>query len=86
METISLKMEETMVSNIDHCLKGHNFGTRTEFIRSAIREKLGELQKDDLMKQFLSLNGKAKKTTTDTERKQIREQVFEELLKEHNIH
>ena len=81
METISLKLDETMLHNIDTCLKDHNFSTRTEFVRAAVREKLDDLQKEDLMKQFIALKGKAKKTTTDEERHKIREQVFEEFNK-----
>ena len=50
MEAISLKLDETMLSNIDENLKKHNYSTRTEFIRTAIRDKLEDLSKDDLSK------------------------------------
>jgi len=74
-----------MLHNIDNIIREHNFSTRTEFIRDAIREKLDELKRDEAIKQFLALKGKAKKVTTDKERRQIREQVFDELLKERNL-
>lgn len=85
MEIISLKVDETMLHNMDNIIRDHNFSTRTEFIRDAIREKLEELHRDELMNQFLALKGKAKKNTTDEEREKIRDKVFDDLLKKHNM-
>lgn len=85
MEIISLKLDENMLHNIDNSLSNNNFSTRTEFIRAAIREKLGDLEREDLIKQFLALKGKAKKTTSDKEREKAGELAFEQLLKEHRM-
>lgn len=82
METISLKLDEGMLHNVDENLKKHNFSTRTEFIRDAIREKLEDLTRDDLMKEFLKFKGKAKKKVSDAELKKIREDVFDQIAKE----
>jgi metal-responsive CopG/Arc/MetJ family transcriptional regulator len=82
METISLKLDETMLQNVDQTFRKHNFSTRTEFIRDAIRDKLDNLSREDLLKKFMEFKGKAKIKTTDKERKEIREQVFDELAKE----
>ena len=82
METISLKLDEGMLHNVDESLKKHNFSTRTEFIRDAIREKLEELSREDLMKEFLKFKGKAKKKVSDAELKKIREDVFDQIAKE----
>ena len=81
METISLKLDENMLHNLDTTLQKHNFSTRTEFIRDAIREKLKELTREDLMKEFLQFKGKSKKKVSDSELKQIREDIFEEIGK-----
>jgi metal-responsive CopG/Arc/MetJ family transcriptional regulator len=81
METISLKLDETMLHNVDKTLQKHNFSTRTEFIRDAIREKLEELSREDLMATFLRLKGKAKKNVSDAQLHRIREDVFDELAK-----
>jgi len=80
MEIISLKLDEAMLHNIDNTIREHNFSTRTEFIRDAVREKLEELQKEELMKQFLALKGKGK-AHTDKEFEKIKEKAFDELLK-----
>ena len=82
METISLKLDESMLHNVDKTLQKHNFSTRTEFIRDAIREKLKELTREDLMKKFLDSKGKAKKKVSDSELKKIREDVFDKIAKD----
>lgn len=63
METISLKLDENLLENIDSSLPKHNFSTRTEFIREAIRDKLKQLSYDERIQAFLDLKGKAKKTS-----------------------
>lgn len=82
MEAISLKLDENMLTNIDENLKKHNYSTRTEFIRTAIRDKLEGLSRDDLIKEFMKFKGKAPRKTTDKERAKIREQALLEMAKE----
>ncbi len=84
METISLKLDESMLNNLDKSLKKHNFSTRTEFIRDAIREKLEKLSREELMAEFLGLRGKARNKITDKQLKSIREDVFEHIAKENS--
>lgn len=45
METISLKLEKAFLAEIEKVMKKHNYTTKTEFIREAIRDKLKELEK-----------------------------------------
>lgn len=82
METISLKLDETMLQNVDKTLQKHNFSTRTEFIRDAIRDKLSELSRDELIEEFMKFRGKSKKKTSDEELKKIRAEVSKELMEE----
>jgi len=79
MDVISLKLDERMLKNVDKSLKKHNFSTRTEFIRTAIRDKLQELDKESLLQEFLKLQGSKKTRTSDEELRRIREEVFEQL-------
>jgi metal-responsive CopG/Arc/MetJ family transcriptional regulator len=83
METISLKLDEHLLNNIDTNLKKHNFSTRTEFIRTAIRNQLEKLNKDELINEFMKYKGKGK-STSDKQRIKTREKVFYEMLKEKN--
>ncbi len=84
MEAICVKLDEHVLTDVDNCLKQNNFSTRTEFIRAAIREKLEETKRKELLTEFLKLRGKAKTRTSDKQLHKIKEQALEELAKERN--
>lgn len=73
METISLKMEEKLLHDVDSSIKGHRYSTRTEFIRDAIRCKLNDLEKEDAVRKLAafkgSLKGEAKMGDKEASRK-----------------
>lgn len=81
MEAISLKLEDTLLHEIDATLAQHRYSTRTEFIRDAIREKLSELEKDELLKKVALLRGASRRKTTDEQLHHAREKAFELLSK-----
>ena len=64
METVTFKLQEEIVSKIDRSLRSLNFNNRTEFIRDAIRAKLNEAEKEEVIRKLAafkgSLKGKAK--------------------------
>lgn len=82
METVSVKFNEDVLKKVDKSISDHNFNSRTEFIRDAVRDKLDDLSKDDLMKEFLKFRGKAKKKTTYAENRKTKEEVSKELMDE----
>jgi len=49
MENISLKIEEGFVKVINRAMKKHNYMTKTEFIREAIRDKLRKLEEKEIL-------------------------------------
>lgn len=81
METISLKLENNILTEIDQKLSKYRYSTRTEFIRDAIREKLSELEKDELLKTVAKLHGSSKRRTTDAQLHKAGEEAFERLEK-----
>ena len=84
METISLKLGDGILREVDQTLKKNRYSTRTEFIRDAIREKLSDLEKDELLRQVAKLRGSSKRRTTDDELHRAGEKAFdmiEEKLK-----
>ncbi|MBS3107176.1 hypothetical protein J4419_05975 [Candidatus Woesearchaeota archaeon] len=85
METISLKMEEAMLEEIDRKLVVHRYGTRTEFIRDAIRQKLSELEKQEMLKHLAKLRGISKRKTTDEQLHAAREKIADMLEKKYNL-
>ena len=82
METISLKMEDNILKEIDQKVKNHRFSTRTEFIRDAIREKLSELEKQEVLRSLSKLRGSSKRKTTDAQLHKAGEAAFEILEKQ----
>jgi Arc/MetJ-type ribon-helix-helix transcriptional regulator len=82
METISLKLDENMLDNIDKSLKKHNYSTRTEFVRDALREKLERMTQQEKMDLFMSFQGKGRRKYGDEESEIVREKAVKEYLKE----
>ena len=82
MEIVSVKFQEDVLKKVDETLAEHNFNSRTEFIREAVRDKLESLSREDLIKEFMKFRGKAPKKTTDKERVEVREKALLEMIKE----
>lgn len=81
MESITIKVHEEMAQQID-ALACPNYGTRTEFIRAAIREKIEEEQKKkELIAHFAKYFGKLKPKNKLTDR-QVRLIASRQLEKE----
>jgi len=67
MDTVCLKMEDTLLEDIDRSLKTHRYSTRTEFIRDAIRCKLNELEKEDAIRRLTELKGSLRSKRSEQE-------------------
>lgn len=84
METISLKMEPELLKKIDINLKKNDYSTRTEFIREAIRNRLKELENEEIIRKLTelkgSLKGKAKMSY-----EQAREIVASNIIKKFKL-
>ena len=52
MENISLKLEKEFLKVIENIMKKHNYMTKTEFIREAIREKIKKLEEKEMTKEI----------------------------------
>lgn len=81
MESISLKLEENLLKEIDRNLVKNRYSTRTEFIRDAIRNKLSDLEKDNMLKALANLRGSSKRKTTDEQLHEAGEKAFGMLEK-----
>jgi len=82
MEAISLKLEGSLLNEIDKNLKKNRYSTRTEFIRDAIRGKLVDLEKEESLRKLRKYFGASKRKTTDEEFRKIRDKVGEQYFKE----
>ncbi len=82
MEVVTVKFKEDVLKKIDSTIAQHNFNSRTEFIREAVRDKITMLSKEDLIKEVLKFRGKSKVKTTDEQNERTREIVSQELMRE----
>ncbi|MBW2965347.1 ribbon-helix-helix domain-containing protein [Candidatus Woesearchaeota archaeon] len=82
MEIVSVKFNEEVLQEIDKKIAKHRFNSRTEFIREAVRDKISELEREELLQRFLSLRGKAKNRTPLDEDQKIKWEVSRELQAE----
>ena len=82
METISIKVEENFAGEMEKLMRRHHYTTKTEFIREAIRDKVKELEKEELLSAVRKIHGISKRKTTDAQLHAAREKAFEELEKQ----
>ncbi len=83
MEVVSVKFQENVLKKIDSSMSRHNFNSRTEFIREAVRDKLEELNREELIQEFMKFRGKSKVKTTYEQNRKTREEVGKELMEEY---
>ena len=60
MENISLKLEKEFLKTIEAVMKKHNYMTKTEFIREAIREKVKKLEEKETISHSHTASGERK--------------------------
>lgn len=80
-ELITFKMDGAFLKEVDEAVKSQNYQNRTEFIRSALRDKVKEAELREFMKELNKLKGASKKKTTDEDWERVRELVSEEFDK-----
>jgi Arc/MetJ-type ribon-helix-helix transcriptional regulator len=83
MEIVSVKFQEDVLKKVDDTIAKHNFNSRTEFIREAVRDKLANLSRDELINEFMKFKGKSsKKTSFEDDDMKTRELFSKELMGE----
>ena len=85
LESISLKIDKKILTEIDTNLKKRRYSTRTEFIREAIREKLSQEEKDQLLLNAEKMFGFSMKKTTDEKLHRAGAQMVKRLEKKYNL-
>ena len=81
MEAVSLKLEDHFLQDIEKTMKKYRYTTKTEFIREAIRDKIKDLEKEEVLMRLHKLHGSSKRKTTDKQRREAGERAFKELEK-----
>ena len=87
MQTISLKIADSILTRIDGQLEKYNYTTRSEFIRDAIRDKLDALENQKFESEVRNYLNKSPKNVEvekkpvlrEDELKKAKEDIFVEL-------
>jgi len=79
METLCIKLEDNFAGDIEKAIKKYHYTTKTEFVREALRSKLSELEKAELLKNVQKMYCVSKHKTTDEQLHKAREKAVEEL-------
>ena len=82
MESVSLKLEDEFLEDIQKTMKKHRYTTKTEFIREAIRDKIVDLEKEEALMRLEKAYGASKRKTTDAQLKKAREEAARDIAKE----
>ena len=85
MEAVSLKLEDEFLKDMEKIMKRHRYTTKTEFIREAIRDKIKDLEKEELLLRAKMLYGSSKRKTTDEDVHKAGEKAFKELEREFRL-
>lgn len=80
MESVTIKVHNQMAKEIEEIANG-DYGTKTEFIREAIRDKLKDIRKEQIINELRKYFGKAKKKTPNREDRRIREEISKKIAK-----
>lgn len=81
MEPVTIRFENNFLRDIEKIMKKNRYSTKTEFIREAVREKIKELEKEELLRRVDELFGSSKHKTTDEQLHEAREKAFKKLEK-----
>ena len=81
MEPVTVKFEDDFLREIEKLMKKHRYATKAEFIREAIREKIKQLEKEELLQRVDKLFSSSRHKTTDEQLHTAGEKAFEELEK-----
>lgn len=85
METISIRLDEGMMNKLNSLMRKYHFATLTEFIREAIRNRIKELEQEELQKQIVRLSGSSKRKTTEEQLHEAGKNAFEKLERKFKI-
>jgi len=83
-DLVTFKLDEKFLQEVDDVVERSNFSSRTDFIRTALRDKVDEFRFKEIYERLGKLKGagKKKRQTTDADIHRVREKVVRELIKE----
>ena len=84
MESITIKIEDNLYEEMNKAMNPY-YSTKTEFVREAIRDKIKNIKKDQVLEDLKKYFGKAKTKTSYKQSRKVRERVGRQIAKEAGI-
>ena len=84
MDTVSIRLEEDFLQDIEKTMKEHRYSTKTEFIREAVRDKIKNLEKQEALlrlEQAYGAGAKKGRKILDADIHQAGEDAVKEIAK-----
>ena len=85
MDSITIRLDEALSQKLEQNLKPY-YSTKTEFIREAIRDKLKQIETEEIIRQLKRLQGSVSvndiKILTTQERRALAEEFIAKVTKE----
>ena len=85
METVTLKLQRETSNEINRLSKRYHYGTKTEFIREAIRDKIKQLETERFMQKLDKYKGKTTSNLNEERLHKNREEIASKYLKKFNL-
>jgi metal-responsive CopG/Arc/MetJ family transcriptional regulator len=84
MQTITIKVDESLNQEIEKAMKPF-YSTKTEFVRTAIVDKIKKEQKENIIAELKKMKGIIKTKTSNEEYERNRKLMGEEILKKFGL-
>jgi len=85
MDIVTVKFQENVLKKLDKAITDHDYNSRTEFIREAVRDKMASLKQDKLVREFLKSREKRRPNVTVDDVRETREHMTRNLIKQLNF-
>ena len=78
-EMITVKMDNRFLEEVDNAVEKGHYQNRTEFIRSALRDKLENIQYQEFRSELRKIQGSTPRHISEEEYEKAREDAFNEI-------
>jgi Arc/MetJ-type ribon-helix-helix transcriptional regulator len=78
-EMITVKMDNRFLEEVDSAVEKGHYQNRTEFIRSALRDKLEDIQYQEYRSNIMRIQGRNPRHVSQEEYEKARENTFKEI-------
>ena len=86
---VNMRLGKKLLKEVDTAVKSSSYESRTELVKDALRDKLSDIRKQELVESARTKQGEGKrlgiKDPTPEEFRRVRDELGKELLKKHGL-